>query len=114
MFAIVTYTDYVKVVILCGNLVKNDISFIRLTHLLRSMAAQVPLTIPHVSPFSGQKKIKSRRPYRQMRGKLNTPIIKAYYPRIESGRMLGYYFCRARNSAHRNCRRRGAEGIVTL
>ncbi|HAT3677763.1 hypothetical protein V1654_20370 [Serratia marcescens] len=103
-----------KVVILCGNLVKNDISFIRLTHLLRSMAAQVPLTIPHVSPFSGQKKIKSRRPYRQMRGKLNTPIIKAYYPRIESGRMLGYYFCRARNSAHRNCRRRGAEGIVTL
>ncbi|MBS6085099.1 MAG: hypothetical protein KIB44_00535 [Serratia marcescens] len=104
-----------KVVILCGNLVKNDISFIRLTHLLRSMAAQVPLTIPHVSPFSGQKKIKSRRPDRQMRGKPNTPIIKAYYPGIESGRMFGYYFfCRARNSAHRNCRRRGAEGIVTL
>ncbi|EMF7560641.1 TPA: hypothetical protein ACGFAK_004679 [Serratia marcescens] len=93
---------------------KNDISFIRLTHLLRSMAAQVPLTIPHVSPFSGQKKIKSRRPDRQMCGKLNTPIIKAYYPRIESGRMLGYYFCRAFRTAHRNCRRRGAEGIVTL
>ncbi|MDQ9418153.1 hypothetical protein [Serratia marcescens] len=93
---------------------KNDISFIRLTHLLQSMAAQVPLTIPHVSPFSGEKKIKSRRPDRQMCGKLNTPIIKAYYPRIESGRMLGYHFCRAFRTAHRNCRRRGAEGIVTL
>ncbi|MGP3075280.1 hypothetical protein, partial [Serratia ureilytica] len=107
-------TYYVKVVILCGNLDKNDISFIRLPHFSGAMAAQVPQTIPHVSPFSGQKKIKSRHADLNGCEKPNTPIIKAYYPRIESGRMLGYYFCRARNSAHRNCRRRGAEGIVTL
>ncbi|HIE1310228.1 TPA: hypothetical protein ACXJRF_005199, partial [Serratia marcescens] len=90
------------------------ISFIRLPGFLRSLAAQVPLTIPHVSPFSGQKKIKLHCPDRRECEKLNTPIIKAYYPRIESGRMLGYHFCRAFRTAHRNCRRRGAEGIVTL
>ncbi|WP_205415883.1 hypothetical protein, partial [Klebsiella pneumoniae] len=67
------------------------------------------LTLAH---FPAKKKSNRAVPDRQMCGKLNTPIIKAYYPRIESGRMLGYHFCRAFRTAHRNCRRRGAEGIV--